>query len=66
MLDRAQPYCTLHPPHEGAFFEQDGQRFDEQGRPLGRQRRAAPERTAAAVEPAPEAPASQVDAQLSE
>lgn len=34
MLDHSKPFQQFFPPHEGATFEQDGQRFDGEGRPL--------------------------------
>lgn len=33
-LDRNRPFAQYFPPHEGATFEQDGRRFDGEGRPL--------------------------------
>lgn len=33
-LDKTRPYGTIHPPHNGAYFDQDGILFDAQGHPL--------------------------------
>lgn len=33
-LDKTRPYGTIHPPHNGAHFDQDGILFDAQGHPL--------------------------------
>lgn len=33
-LDRARPFATITPPHEGAHFQQDGRSFDAAGREL--------------------------------
>lgn len=40
-LDRNRPFAQYFPPHEGATFEQDGRRFDGQGRPLAGEKKAA-------------------------
>ena len=31
-LDRSRPFGTVHPPYEGAHFEQDGYHFDVEGK----------------------------------
>lgn len=30
-LDKDAPYGEIHPPHDGAFFQQDGKFFDAEG-----------------------------------
>ena len=42
-LDRARPYGTINPMHNGAAYEQDGLMFDARGKAIGGTAIATPE-----------------------
>lgn len=66
MLDHSKPFQQFFPPHEGATFEQDGQRFDGEGRPIGEKKSAgkAPKAPVATASVAADPSQAQLDQQL--